>query len=263
MVDSSLSQLTCFSETANLCPPGAQWSTCTGCSAYCREKDTVCATVCQEGCKCEKAGYVIHENACIPASECPAALTNALSCPPRAKPSDCAGCWSHCPILNGVCPAVCQRGCECKEDGYVLHENACIPASECPIIPKPGSPCPVLTHWVKCSHCSDYCPVLARKCDNICRTGCVCNKKGHVLNEGKCIPVAECPLSTLYVQSCPMNAVWSFCTNCDSYCFPERNCNTCRRGCVCKEKNYALHEGKCIPLGDCPNLPISVDNHEE
>nr|AEJ35093.1 hylaserpin S2 [Hyla simplex] len=53
------------------CPPGAVWSTCSNCHAYCKNKDLMCITACQEGCKCTTQGYKIHNNECIPAEKCP------------------------------------------------------------------------------------------------------------------------------------------------------------------------------------------------
>ncbi|XP_075462333.1 uncharacterized protein LOC142497849 isoform X2 [Ascaphus truei] len=53
------------------CPPGAEWSSCSGCGSYCPVKDMMCATVCSDGCACTQKGYVIYNGTCIPSSECP------------------------------------------------------------------------------------------------------------------------------------------------------------------------------------------------
>ncbi|KAG9464790.1 hypothetical protein GDO78_019379 [Eleutherodactylus coqui] len=58
------------SSTQTDCPPGAEWSTCTGCGDYCPVKDMSCLAVCGSGCKCG-SGYKLHNNRCIPKADCP------------------------------------------------------------------------------------------------------------------------------------------------------------------------------------------------
>ncbi|XP_075459354.1 von Willebrand factor-like isoform X2 [Ascaphus truei] len=116
------------------------------------------------------------------------------TCPPGAKWSSCTGCWSYCPIMEMACAASCKEGCSCEQKGYVIHEGACIPSSECPLIPRGGDRCPLDKVWNSCSDCGAFCPVK-RKCQDVCRKGCVCKKRGYVLQKGACIPFSECSTS--------------------------------------------------------------------
>lgn len=60
-------------------------------------------------------------------------------CPRFAEFSECASaCPKTCDNRNELiaCPAVCRRGCQCK-DGYILHDGKCIKPRDCPALPAP------------------------------------------------------------------------------------------------------------------------------
>ncbi|KAM4652917.1 SCO-spondin-like [Discoglossus pictus] len=116
---------------AETCPPGAEWSNCSGCGSYCPVKGMACATVCRDGCRCVQKGYVLHKGACIPQSACPTTI-KPKTCPPGAAWSGCTGCKSYCPVEGRACITGCLEGCACVTKGYVLHNGACIPLSACP-----------------------------------------------------------------------------------------------------------------------------------
>ncbi|KAM5131928.1 uncharacterized protein ACMZJ9_018746 isoform 1-T1 [Mantella aurantiaca] len=108
------------------CPEGAEMSDCSDCFDHCQPPGTVCHTMCEQGCKCKKSGYVIKDNKkCVPKSECEL-------CPPGAEMSNCTGCSDHCPSTGMACTKKCKKGCKCKQDGYVLkYEHLCVPKNQC------------------------------------------------------------------------------------------------------------------------------------
>eukprot|EP00079_Xenopus_tropicalis_P018273 XP_004919554.1 PREDICTED: zonadhesin-like [Xenopus tropicalis] len=240
-------------EEGTLCPADAEWTDCVGCESDCSTLNQACSEECREGCKCKEEGYVLYKRVCIPASKCP---TQELSCPPRQAWSLCTGCWSFCPIWRQPCQPFCQEACACEQSGYVLHGNHCIPFEECPIIPRKGFGCPHDTELRNCSDCRSFCPTLGRECDNICRNGCVCKERDHVLRKGKCIQRRDCPVTNVHVDLCPMHAEWRFCTKCSDYCFPKSDCRKkCNGGCACRDKALVYYKGKCIRRRECPKLP--------
>ncbi|XP_044134503.1 serine protease inhibitor swm-1-like [Bufo gargarizans] len=179
-----------------------------------------------------------------------------LRCPPEAEVTACAGCWSKCPIAGKKCNAGsgCKKGCMCKEPGYVLHNSVCMPRSECPYIPQEGRKCPVNMQWKPCSYCNDYCPVHGQKCIKMCRTGCVC-RENYLMHFGTCFYKLSCPQTFLFIPSCPKGTKWHECAPCKSYCFPEKKCSKeCVQGCICKNPDLVLHDGRCIKKKDCPLL---------
>ncbi|KAM5131931.1 uncharacterized protein ACMZJ9_018746 isoform 4-T4 [Mantella aurantiaca] len=52
------------------CPPGAEMSSCIGCSARCNPPQ-LCTKECKTGCKCKQEGYAIKDDLrCVPLKEC-------------------------------------------------------------------------------------------------------------------------------------------------------------------------------------------------
>lgn len=181
-------------------------------------------------------------------------LDSSLSCPPDAQLSDCAGCWSECPITGKNCTTQCQAGCRCKELDYFLHNGACFPLSQCPYIQADGR-CPENMELNFCAQCKHFCPVAGQKCVEKCRTGCVC-KCDLLMHAGKCLHKTNCPQVTVFVSSCPKDTQWHMCAPCRSYCFPDSRCvKECVQGCVCNDKDLVFYEGLCMKREDCPSLP--------
>ncbi|KAE8594431.1 hypothetical protein XENTR_v10019641 [Xenopus tropicalis] len=76
------------------------------------------------GCAC-KPGYTKQtlDSPCIPEKDC-------IICEGLKAYDPCKG---HCPpsCVPKGCPKICSPGCICKP-GYLLHDEKCIPESECP-----------------------------------------------------------------------------------------------------------------------------------
>ena len=144
------------------------------------------------------------------------------------------------------------RGCHCK-DGFVLNEDSgkCIPTDECNGCTIEGQT------FQRCAPCNATCDEPNPRCPLICRPGCGC-PVGMVLHEGRCIPLADCPIT------CPIQGQQHFdCVPCNATCDdPNPVCpRICRPGCGCPV-GMVLHEGRCIPPADCPiTCPIEGQQH--
>ena len=197
-------------------------------------------------CHC-KDGFVLNEDSgkCIPTDECNGCTIEGQTF------QRCAPCNATCDDPTPVCPLICRPGCACPA-GTVLHEGKCIPLADCPIT------CPIegQQHF-DCVPCNATCDDPNPVCPRICRPGCGC-PVGMVLHEGKCIPLADCPIT------CPIEGQQRFdCVPCNATCDdPNPVCpRICRPGCACSG-GTVLHEGRCIPLADCPiTCPIEGQQH--
>lgn len=114
-----------------------------------------------------------------------------------------SACEKSCDNLYDdiVCMAVCVEGCFCQE-GYVRNEKGgtCVPKSECAQKDKDSD------HEKKCvgayqeyKTCGTACPRTCQMeltgavntCNKMCVKGCFC-RSGYVLDEKRCISIAEC-----------------------------------------------------------------------
>ncbi|OCT73569.1 zonadhesin-like [Xenopus laevis] len=245
----------CVRAEETSCPPDAEWFNCVECDSYCASLNLICTEGCRGGCKCKEDGYVLYEGVCIPANKCP---EEGILCPPDAKWKDCVECESDCSTLNQACSDKCRGGCKCEEEGYVLHKRVCIPANKCPT---QALSCPPRQMQSTCNGCWSFCPILLQKCKPVCEKACACEQKGYVLHENDCIPLHECPIIPKKGFPCPHDTEWRNCSDCSAFC-PTlgRECdNICRKGCVCKKRDYVLHEMKCIKRKECPVMNVYVD----
>ncbi|XP_044135727.1 IgGFc-binding protein-like [Bufo gargarizans] len=113
------------------------------------------------------------------------------TCPEGAKKDYCSGCGSYCPKPDLVCTADCREGCVCTQEGYVIGpDNKCIPLGKCP---SKINTCPKGAVPSRCTGCWAYCPVSDTVCDQSCKNGCVCIRKGYVIGpDNTCIPKKQC-----------------------------------------------------------------------
>ncbi|XP_072282175.1 hemocytin-like isoform X2 [Pyxicephalus adspersus] len=180
-----------------------------------------------------------------------------LKCPHGMKESNCAGCWSKCPVEGMSCEKKdCQSGCACEEHGHVWHNGMCIPASQCPYIPKEGDKCPEGMVWNFCSSCDHYCNVFGQDCIPGCRIGCVCKKEDHRMFNRICQSKFACN-EYAFVQSCSKGKKYSYCVKCEQFCFPTSECaKKCTQGCVCEDETLVIYNSNCIKRKDCPRHGI-------
>ncbi|KAL7048838.1 hypothetical protein ACKWTF_003502 [Chironomus riparius] len=148
----------------------------------------------RSGCFC-KSGYVRNkENKCVHIDECPKPIT---ACHKNETYSECgqiASCEATCskPLpYDMMCPAICKKGCYCK-DRYVRNKNRkCILLEDCPD-PECGENEEFLKRYQLCTEPTCEHP-RTYYCGQQYKKGCFC-QKGYVRNkEKKCIKLEECP----------------------------------------------------------------------
>ncbi|KAG5679447.1 hypothetical protein PVAND_009012 [Polypedilum vanderplanki] len=150
------------------------------------------------GCFCN-IGFVRNkDNKCVSTDECP---KPKMACNKNETYSECGQiekCEPNCKSIQEpdnmllACPAVCKKGCFCK-DGYVRDWlRRCIkmidcPDPECNKAHEVYNSCYSNCNEPTCSSPRDF------FCGYQCKRGCFC-EKGYVRNkERKCIPYDECP----------------------------------------------------------------------
>ena len=227
------------------CPAGQVYKECgSACPPTCDQTPLLCTAQCVAGCFCRE-GTVLHHEKCIPPSQCP----SVQQCPAGQVYKECgSACPTTCDQTPRGCTLQCVQGCFCS-DGLVLHDDKCIPLSQCP----PVQQCPAGQVYKECgSACPATCDQTPRVCTDQCVQGCFCSN-GLVLHDGKCIPPSQCPP----VQHCPAGQVYKKCGSaCPPTCdqTPQACDDQCAQGCFCTE-GTVLHDGRCIPLTECPVCP--------
>lgn len=186
-----------------------------GCLNTCKEPNliTICdpAPGCYPGCICAK-GYLRDENGkCVLPTEC----STFPECPFNEQYSACgAGCQNRCDyIRQGIaiaCLPDCVSGCICNS-GFVRDDNGiCVPEEQCQPIStffflkfllqfwniNSYLECPENEFFSTCySECKTTCDNYYKDvfCPDVCQEGCFC-EVGYVRDEnGKCIPIDDCP----------------------------------------------------------------------
>ena len=169
-------------------------------------------------------------------------------------------CGNSCPVTcdpasaRVSCPSVCIEGCFCSED-TVLHYGNCILSAECP-------KCPAGQEFKYCGNaCLSKCNPPLVVCSPECTAGCFCSE-GTVLNDGRCIPLDECPLTP---EHCPDGQEFKECGSaCPATCdLPRVDCSPeCVAGCYCSE-GMVLYDGNCISPDECPPAPGQCPEGQE
>ena len=227
------------------CPAGQVYKECgSACPPTCDQTPRGCTLQCVAGCFCSD-GLVLHDGKCIPTSQCPP----VQHCSAGQVYKKCgSACPPSCDQTPRGCTLQCVAGCFCS-DGLVLHDGKCIPLSQCP----PVQQCPAGQVYKECgSACPPTCDQTPRGCTLQCVAGCFCSD-GLVLHDGKCIPPSQCPP----VQHCSAGQVYKKCGSaCPPTCdqTPQACDDQCAQGCFCTE-GTVLHDGRCIPLTECPVCP--------
>ncbi|XP_053307405.1 von Willebrand factor-like [Spea bombifrons] len=116
--------------------------------------------------------------------------------------------------------------------------------------------CDINQQYYECKPCTDGCdgPMA---CPKICEPGCDCSP-GFVLQSKEpriCVKKEQC----IYCRE--PNQVYSQCYgHCPATCDVNKIClMICKPGCVCVE-GMVLHNGKCIPLSECPKTGQQYNN---
>uniref|UniRef100_A0A0K0EAF6 EGF-like domain-containing protein n=1 Tax=Strongyloides stercoralis TaxID=6248 RepID=A0A0K0EAF6_STRER len=196
------------------------------------------------------------------------------SCPNNLKRLECGSSRPHV-CADGPRPPTtfkCVKNvCGC-EPFQVLHNNTCIPYSECPNI------CDKNSTYTDCDtacpkKCSDY-PFKPKRCTRQCiSNSCACND-GYVLNATKkCIRLEDCPEYIALLpktttttkkpkkSKCKRNMFYSSCPNPkEVICLSSKNQSKKKCGrpkCICK-KGYAKYKNKCIHMWECNIFPTMI-----
>ncbi|CEF70601.1 Trypsin Inhibitor-like, cysteine rich domain-containing protein [Strongyloides ratti] len=190
------------------------------------------------------------------------------TCPNNLKFLECG---TNCPrkCEHGTRPIPCDKSCalnvcQCT-GGLVLHNNKCIPLSECPNICDKNS---TLTT------CGSACPERCSDKENeikICTKQCIVNvcecKPGYVLDDNnKCIKREDCPqqktttttrkpTTTTKKPKCGKNMYFSDCpTPRENDCLSSSKTNKCGKPrCICK-KSHTKIGSKCITKSLCKKI---------
>ncbi|GIX68938.1 zonadhesin [Caerostris extrusa] len=177
-----------------MCPLNEVFQECgSACQYTCEDLGkaaSACRLPCVRGCFCKPGHVRDREGRCILAHFCP------VVCGKNEVFKDCgSACPARCSdrLQPVVCPAVCVRGCFCR-DGFVRDPaGTCVPPELCPVVCKENEV------FDRCaSSCQPTCETLSRPsnvpCNFKCVQGCIC-KFGYVRDQfGNCILPSFCPI---------------------------------------------------------------------
>ncbi|XP_077863803.1 SCO-spondin-like [Saccoglossus kowalevskii] len=241
-------------------------------AAYCEEN-------CETGCYCPE-GMVLHNDTCMPVSECPCldADGNVYE-NGQAVPDECNTCTCHegnlIDCTEDVCDvdgdwsswsawSDCDKPCE---GGVSRRYRGCVnPAPkglgrDCEGTDVENKPCNTEPceedgawgSWSPWSECTVTCgagvTTRTRDCDDPAPAGGGRPCPGNETDISSCLP-SECPVTT-----CVNGTAWDECgPDCPRTCADLENCiPQCAQGCYCTEDDEVLNpEGDCVKPSECP-----------
>nr|WIM01334.1 zonadhesin-like protein 1A [Limnephilus flavicornis] len=194
---------------------------------------------CSPRCECKEGFVRIGSDCVLPDKCCEDPNSEVVSCP-----NPCPGGTCDQPEFTPCRVACREKGCQCKK-GFVKDSNGkCITLDKCP--PK----CNANEVWKECgTKCPPTCANKTPFCTKDCATGCFC-VDGYIRQNGKCIPIDDCP-------KCGANEVFACGSACDSTCAtlgdicPIIN-KKCTDKCYCVEGYARDKNNVCIPIKQCP-----------
>ncbi|XP_069354812.1 zonadhesin-like isoform X2 [Maniola hyperantus] len=228
---------------------------------------------CNAGCRCADNFYRNDRNVCVPRNECPG--EQPIICGPDEIYNSCinGGCdRKNCSQPENTCVPVgeegCRAGCQCIDGLLRADDGTCIPADQCPgVCGENEVPTSCFEGICERRSCSDLGkPVICVRLDpRFCTDGCLC-KEGYLRDEnGKCIPIAQCP----NIQ-CGANEVFDVCPpQCPGedcrvdpsviLCLPNPQPGdpSCNPGCRCQDNYFRNDAGCCVTRDQCPVCEIN------
>ncbi|RVE54607.1 hypothetical protein evm_000728 [Chilo suppressalis] len=180
--------------------PRACQSTCNKPNpGLCEKLGPIVACVCKPGFILSKKGKCIKPDSCPGGNPCCGNQT-FVNCAFDCGPSD------FCPKDDSreiaVCdaPMDCPPGCACKY-GYIRispENRKCIKPQECPPVKctrcnEIWDPCPSPCFSDSCEDVKNPNPVCETLVEPVCRPQCVCAPGYGRDDNGKCIPICDCP----------------------------------------------------------------------
>ncbi|XP_077285527.1 zonadhesin-like [Arctopsyche grandis] len=180
-------------------------------------------------------------------------------CPPEAN------CEQYLTNIQYLCAEVppgtpCVPGCRCasglvrSKSGVCINPINCCDDPNAEVVDCP-SPCPPTCDQPSPASCSDACQLR----------GCQC-KTGYILNNGKCIPINQCPKplcsgpNEVYVSCkdpCPETCASIFDAGPKPQCLPRFPCPA---GCNCISGYVSNKNNICVKKEDCPPPLICKTN---
>ncbi|CAL2045120.1 unnamed protein product [Caenorhabditis brenneri] len=119
----------------NECPPNEVFKSCgTACEPTCENPNSLsqpCMQVCVPNvCQCAPGFVRNSQKACVELSQC---SDEKPKCGVNEEFYECGThCEPTCEKPNPPCIKMCKPNvCQCSQ-GYVRHENVCVPESKCP-----------------------------------------------------------------------------------------------------------------------------------
>ncbi|XP_052610950.1 LOW QUALITY PROTEIN: zonadhesin [Peromyscus californicus insignis] len=215
---------------------------------------------CTQSCTCSGGAILCKEFQCPPETYCKDMEDGnsnctkiTLHCPANSYFTACLpSCQPSCSNMNGRCegpstraPSTCKEGCACQS-GFVLHDDKCVPRSQCGCQDAQGALIPEGKTWVT-RGCAQSCDCVGGviQCRTFqCPSGTYC--KDSEDGDSRCTKITlQCPAHSRYTNCLP---------SCPPTCLdPEGLCggtspkvpSTCKEGCVCRA-GFVLHNDKCM-----------------
>ncbi|XP_077288595.1 zonadhesin-like [Arctopsyche grandis] len=208
-------------------------------------------------CMCKEGLVRNYGGRCVLPEDC------NKECPEQEVYSQCGRnkCQDTCaePNKKMSCVDKCRPGCVCEE-GWIRDSNGiCTLPGLCDMkcggdgnafTTKCANPCNRRT----CTTVNDEPFFCTSECDGV--EACIC-KPGYVMQDGKCIPIKNCPtcpgINESYLnRPCDLN-----CTKLEDKCEASRSG---KEGCFCNIGYARDYKGVCVRLTECAQKSCDGDN---